>query len=85
TTFTGGQAADLVALVLHHDDDIEIFLNGNPVFHRQGWNDSYGAFDVTESVAPALKTGENILAVQMQQGTGGQYFDLALLLGTVSE
>jgi hypothetical protein len=79
-TYDGGPF-DAAALVLHHDDDTEIFLNGQPLWSHPRWNDRYESFDVTEALRAALKPGANVIAAHVHQDRGGQYLDLALLVG----
>ena len=69
------------ALVAHHDDDIEVYLNGAKIWSRPRWNNRYEGFDVTEALQGALKEGTNVVAVHVHQDHGGQYFDMALLAG----
>lgn len=79
-----GAPLDVAALVLHHDDDTEVYVNGTLVWKRGRWLDSYEAFDVTEALRGGLKPGRNVIAVQVSQDYGGQYLDLALLAGNWS-
>lgn len=75
-----GAAPAAVLLVLHHDNEVALWLNGEPLFQRQGWNDAYAPFDVTERARALLRRGANRLHVHVHQDTGGQYFDCALLV-----
>lgn len=74
-----GMEADRAALVMHHDNRVEIFLNGKPLFERGGWNDRYDLFLVTEAFRNLAIAGTNVLAVHIHQDGGGQFFDMALL------
>ncbi len=76
-----GGAVDRAALIIHHDDDTEVFLNGQEIWTHGRWNDVYQAFDVTEKMKAAIKPGANTLAVHVHQDHGGQFLDLALLAG----
>lgn len=76
-----GTPFEEAALILHHDDDTEIVVNGKPVWQRDRWNDGYERFDVTGALRSALKPGQNVIAVHVHQNSGGQYLDLALLTG----
>ena len=69
------------ALVMHHDDEVEVYVNGKEIFTRGRWNDRLEAFDVTSTLRNALKSGQNTIAVHILQDRGGQYLDLALLVG----
>lgn len=68
-----------VTLKLHHDEDVEIYLNGQSIFSRQGYSQDYAEFDVTTAVASAVQTGKNVLAVHCRQTGGGQYIDAGLV------
>ncbi len=76
-----GSPFDVAMLVMHYDNAVELCLNGEMIDRREGWNDRYEPFDVTERVRALLKPGANTLTVHVHQDTGGQYFDAALLLG----
>lgn len=82
--FTHANAAmETAALVMHHDEDVEIFLNGKKICAQERWNDRYEAFDVTQALKAALADGKNIIAVHVRQTSGGQFFDMALLAGSI--
>jgi len=66
---------------MHYDNEATIFLNGSQILNKKGWNDGYDSFEVTEDVKKAVIKGKNILAVRIHQDKGGQYLDLALLIG----
>lgn len=76
----GGENFDYAVLLVHHDDDIEVFLNGEPLWQHPRWTDNYEPFDVTEAARKLLRAGTNTLSVHVHQDRGGQYFDLAFLL-----
>ena len=66
---------DRVALRVHHDEDAEIFLNGQRVLRRRGYTTDYE----TEEISPKpLKTGSNVIAIHCHQTSGGQYIDAGL-------
>lgn len=67
------------ALVIFHDEDTEIYVNGQKVWSRGGFNNSYESFDVTKALQAALQPGKNRLAVHTRQTGGGQFIDLAIL------
>lgn len=72
---------DAAVLAIHHDDDVEVFLNGQPIWSDERWTDDYQIVDVTATVKQALQKGDNTLAVVCHQTRGGQYIDAALLTG----
>ncbi|MDR1011305.1 MAG: hypothetical protein LBM04_09325 [Opitutaceae bacterium] len=78
--FPGGDFTK-AAIVIHHDDAAEVYVNGQLVWKRSGHTDTYDLFDITTALKAALKQGRNTLAVHTHQNGGGQFMDLALLLG----
>ena len=67
------------ALVIFYDEDTEVFVNGQLVWSRGGFNNAYEMFSVTDTLAKALRKGPNSLAVHTHQTGGGQFIDLAIL------
>ena len=75
-----GKDLERALVIMHHDDDVELYLNGKEILSQGRWNNGYESFDLTEQVASAIKTGDNILAAHVRQHYGGgQFIDLALL------
>jgi hypothetical protein len=74
-----GTEVKTAALVIYHDEITEVYVNGQKVWERAGFNTSYEIFNVTESLKNALKRGGNSLAIHTHQTGGGQFIDLALL------
>jgi hypothetical protein len=60
------------ALRIHHDEDAEVFLNGERVLALSGFTKDYetALFD-----AKALRAGRNDIAIHCRQTDGGQYID----------
>ncbi len=77
-----GEAFDHALLVAHYDNKTVVYVNGKRVWHGTGWNDRYCGFSVTKSLKGALKPGRNVIAVHTHQDEGGQFIDVALLLGS---
>jgi hypothetical protein len=68
------------AIVLCHDEDTEIYVNGQKILGAGGFISHYQLHMVTDQLKKALKKGANTLAVHTHQTVGGQYIDLAILL-----
>ena len=64
---------------LHHDEDVDIYINGVRVLQRKGHVGEYKKMLLSSDASKALKTGENVIAVSCRNGEGGQNIDLALL------
>jgi hypothetical protein len=77
---------DLDKLVwrLHHDEDVEVYLNGVLVLSAGGYTSSYVNLAADETAKAALiQTGTNVIAVHCRQTGGGQYIDVGLVLETI--
>jgi hypothetical protein len=70
-------------LVIHYDNAATVYVNGNVIWKANSgaWNDNYDGFEVTQALKKALKKGKNVVSVHCHQDTGGQFIDLALILG----
>lgn len=75
-----GNGFDRALLVTHFDNATTVYVNGEQVWQREGWNDGYEGFEVTEALEAALVEGENEIAIHCHQDGGGQFIDAALLL-----
>ncbi len=67
-------------LNLHHDEDAQIYLNGQLVQSVNGYVGEYSFFSLNTKVAKALKVGRNTLAIHCHQTRGGQFIDAGLNL-----
>ncbi len=64
------------ALLIHHDEDAEVFINGQSVANFSGYTTKYEVVPLAAEAAKALRPGENLLAVQCTQTGGGQFIDV---------
>ncbi|HYG36853.1 MAG TPA: glycoside hydrolase family 2 TIM barrel-domain containing protein, partial [Clostridia bacterium] len=74
-----GSEVNQAALVIFHDEDTEVYVNGQKIWSGKGFLTSYEIYPVTEALKKALKKGRNTLAVHTRQTGGGQFMDLAVL------
>ena len=72
----GGSLPDDLALVVHHDEDVAVWINGVPALQREGYRTDYAVFDPDPAARAALALGDNVLAVHARQTVGGQYVDV---------
>jgi hypothetical protein len=63
---------------VHHDEDAEIYLNGQLVAKLSGYTSGYVRIPLDAAARAALHQGSNTLAVHVHQTSGGQYLDLGL-------
>ena len=68
-----------VALSIHHDEDTTVYLNGVEAAHLSGYTTEYGTAAISAAAQAALKPGRNVLAADVTQTIGGQYFDAGLV------
>ena len=65
-------------LKLMHDDNVEVYLNGEKIYSRNGWNNTAEYFSLDDAAKKKLLKGKNILAVHVANTAGGQGLDFGL-------
>ncbi len=70
------------ALWIHHDEDVEVYINGKLVASAGGFTRDYVAMPLDADKRSALRVGDNVLAVHCKQTGGGQFIDVHLIDGT---
>lgn len=66
-------------LRVHHDEDVDIYLNGVHVVTLPYATHAYVDVDRDEALRAALRPGTNVLAARATHAWGGQYIDVGLL------
>jgi putative heme-binding domain-containing protein len=68
-----------LALLVHHDEDAEIFVNGVLAARLPGFGRDYDEAPIGDAARAAIRPGRNTLAVHCRQVNGGQYVDVGLV------
>ena len=73
--------ADVTArpvLMAHHDDDLELYINGILANKSEKFTTEYEELAITPEAAASLKPGKNVISIHCRQKSGGQYIDAGL-------
>jgi hypothetical protein len=65
-------------LLMQHDDDAEVYLNGVLLTKQAGYNSGYDFFTISPAARQALHAGDNVLALHANSPRGGEYLDAGL-------
>lgn len=66
-------------LLLHHDDNVEVYLNGVLILKSKGWNDRAQLFPISNEAMKTLVKGTNVLAIHCENTAGGAFLDAGLV------
>lgn len=66
-------------ILIHHDDNVEVYLNGVLALKSSGFTTSYQPRPMSKSARDTLKPGKNVIAVHCHQDGGGQFIDVGLV------
>jgi hypothetical protein len=67
---------DDVAVKCHHDEDVEIYINGVLAASAGGFTVDYELLPLNAAGRAAFRPGKNVIAVHCKQTGGGQYIDV---------
>ncbi len=65
-------------LIVHHDEDVEVYLNGVRIWSEPAHITAYKEIELDQKALAALKVGRNVLAAHCHQTAGGQFLDVGL-------
>jgi len=68
-----------VQLIIHHDEEAEVYLNGVLAARVGGFTVGYIVVEVSAEAQATLRTGKNVMAVHCHQSSGGQFIDAGLM------
>jgi len=71
-TWDADDAADLV-LALHHDEDVEVYLNGVLAYRASGWLGEYTTVEVAPEARASVRRGANHIALHVHDTGGGRF------------
>ncbi|MBN1421109.1 MAG: hypothetical protein JXP34_20220 [Planctomycetes bacterium] len=78
TTFELHRIPARLVVVVFHDEDVEVFVNGRKVVDRKGYTSDYVRVSVPAGARSFLREGENIIAIHCRQAGRTQTLDVGL-------
>ncbi|BAU55120.1 glutaminase family protein [Mucilaginibacter gotjawali] len=68
-----------LVLKLYHDDNVEVYLNGEKIYNTTGWTSDFKLIPLKEKIKNKLRQGANVLAIHCANTAGGAYLDAGLV------
>ena len=73
-----GSTPEKLLLKIRHDDNIQVYLNGEKIYEHTGWLSKVAYLPVGEAVGRNLKKTNNVLAIHVVNTAGGQWLDAGI-------
>jgi hypothetical protein len=77
--FLDGQPSKPLKLIIHHDEDAQVYLNGVFAAKLTGYAVGYLVIDITPEAQAAVRQGQNLISIHCHQSTGGQFIDAGIV------
>nr|WP_315816217.1 DUF4965 domain-containing protein [Paraflavitalea speifideiaquila] len=78
--FTLDQTAfNQLFLKINHDDNAEVYLNGEKIYSYAGWLNKFQYFRIPETAMRKLVKGKNVLAIHVANTAGGAWLDAGIV------
>lgn len=65
-------------LKINHDDNADVYLNGEKIYSYVGWLNKFGYFEIPEAAKRKLVKGKNVLALHVVNTRGGAWMDAGI-------
>jgi len=66
-------------LKLQHDDNIEVYINGEMIYTTEGWTGKFIFLPIKEEVKSKLQKGKNVIAIHIANTAGGASLDFGIV------
>lgn len=74
-----------IYLKISHDDNVEVYLNGEKIYTKTGWNDKFEYIELNGAIKNNLKNSNNVLAIHCENTAGGAHLDAGLVVEPVEK
>jgi hypothetical protein len=66
-------------LKINHDDNTEVYLNGEKIYSKVGWLNKFQLFQIDNVFKSKLKKENNVLAIHVANTAGGRWLDAGIV------
>ena len=71
--------AGTLYLLIRHDEDATVYVNGQKIAEIPGTSSHYMPVDADKALRAALKPGANLIAIHCRQTRGDQFIDAGII------